>query len=127
MHLTDHRFFLWLFLKKCGLILQESRCTVIESLVNKYTLLSTKCKRYSGYLIIYVISFIVLQENGLLSSFCSRNRIYTDSEFSVKEWWRRWPFISRVSCSSPSAGDFLLQQWLVDCCPSISLKKGFGQ
>ena len=45
---------------------------------------------------------------------------------SVKEWWKRRPCIPRVGGLSPSTGDFSLQQWFADCCPSISLKKCFG-
>ena len=48
----------------------------------------------------------------------------SDRVHIVEEWWRRRPCIPRVGCSSPTAGDFSLQQRY--CCPSISLKQCFG-
>ena len=43
---------------------------------------------------------------------------FTLNSGSVEEWWRRRSCIPRVGGSSPTAGDFSLQQWY--CCPSKS-------
>ena len=66
----------------------------------------------------------ILYENEVLFYTSSELDSYHYISGSVEEWWRRWPCIPRVGGSSPTAGDFSLQQWY--CCPSKSLKQCFG-